>query len=83
MDIEFFKKLDLLRQKYGYTLVEVADLLMGRYSRYNDTICSIVSSVNTKALRQLLELCVDTGVEAISTESRKHDEVGCVEKVQS
>jgi myo-inositol-1-phosphate synthase len=83
MDIEFFKKFDALREKYGYTLVEVADLLMGRYSGYNDTICSDVSSVNTKALRQLLELCVDMGEGAIATESREHDEVDCVGQGQS
>ena len=55
-DVEFFNKLKELRLKYGYSLVEVADLLVSRYVGAVDMLPGGVGSINTKAVKQLVDI---------------------------
>lgn len=55
-DVEFYHKLEELRLRYGYSLVEVADLLVSRYVGSIDTLIGGVGSINTKAVKQLVDV---------------------------
>lgn len=58
-DVEFFRKLEELRGKYGYSLGEVVDLLVNRYVGSVEALSGGVGSINTKAVKQLVDIYAD------------------------
>lgn len=59
-DVEFFSKLKELRLKYGYSLTEVVDLLVSRYVGAVDMLPGGVGSINTKAVKQLVDIYTES-----------------------
>ncbi|MEQ6927792.1 MULTISPECIES: hypothetical protein [Pseudomonas] len=88
-DIEFFKRLEDLRVKYGYSYVEVADLLLRRYAGSIDMLLSGVAAVNTRAVKELVDIYTQpdedcgSGDTTLKPKSDQHSMCSAVEHIES
>lgn len=82
-DVDFFNKLKELRLKYGYSLAEVADLLVSRYVGAVDMLPGGVGPINTKVVKQLVDIYTKPRGSNPLTDRGKNLSNASVEQVES
>ncbi|MFK3948336.1 hypothetical protein [Pseudomonas fulva] len=70
-DLEFFRRFEELKIKYGYSYSEIADLLLRRYVGSIDMLSSGLTAVNTRALKELVDICTQAVDEGSAVDVRQ------------